>query len=152
MHITTTITEHPFWKSYALLVARVLMGGVFLWAAYTKFADLGATAGYIASAGIPFGLAFAWIAAFFEAALGLAIITGVFFREASILLGAYVLFLTFAFHGPSSWASNAYEFGLFVNHFTMIAGLLFMTAHGPGDTWTLKMSGEEIRRLIPHRA
>jgi uncharacterized membrane protein YphA (DoxX/SURF4 family) len=43
-----------------------------------------------------------------------------------------VLFLGFAFHGPSHWTGNQTEFGFFVDHFTFMAGLLFAAAHGPG--------------------
>ena len=134
----TKIAHHPFWKSHALLIARVIMGGLFLMAAYMKFSGIHMTEGYIASIGFPYPLAFAWIAAIFEAVLGIAIVIGVYFSEAALLLGAYVIFLTFAFHGPSHWASSPYEFGSFVDHFTMLAGLLYMAAHGPGNTWRYK--------------
>ncbi len=135
----TNITQHPFWRSHALLIARIVMGGVFLMAAYFKFKGMEGTAMYIASVGFPFPLALAWIAAIFETVLGLAIITGVCFSEAALLLGVYAIFLGYTFHGPAKWA-NPDEFGFFVDHFTMLAGLLFMAAHGPGNTWTLKKS------------
>ena len=54
----------------------------------------------------------------------------------------YVLFLGFAFHGPSHWQANQAEFGFFIDHFTFIAGLLFAAVNGPGRIlalpWTLK--------------
>jgi putative oxidoreductase len=49
-----------------------------------------------------------------------------------------VLFLAFAFHGPSHWAGNQAEFGFFVDHFTFLAGLLFAAVHGPGRVLTWK--------------
>jgi uncharacterized membrane protein YphA (DoxX/SURF4 family) len=51
----------------------------------------------------------------------------------SYLAAAYVLFLGFAFHGPSHWAGNQTEFGFFVDHFTFFAGLLYAAAFGPGE-------------------
>ena len=51
-----------------------------------------------------------------------------------------VLFLGFAFHGPSAWQGNPMEFGFFVDHFVFIAGLLYAAVHGPGWPalgWTL---------------
>jgi putative oxidoreductase len=54
------------------------------------------------------------------------------------LAAAYVLFLAFAFHGPSRWAENQDEFGFFVDHFSFFAGLLFAAAHGPGRVLALK--------------
>ena len=55
------------------------------------------------------------------------------------LAAAYVLFLGFAFHGPSRWAGSQAEFGFFVDHFTFIAGLLFAAVHGPGETLAVKI-------------
>jgi uncharacterized membrane protein YphA (DoxX/SURF4 family) len=103
-----------------------------------KFVDMNATAGYIASIGFPLPLLFAWLAAFFECALAVAFFTGIFFSEASILAAFYVLFLAFAFHGPSHWGASQAEFGFFVDHFTFIAGLLFAAVHGPGDKFSIR--------------
>jgi len=105
-----------------------------------KFAGMESTAAYIASAGFPFPLFLAWIAAFFELALALCFLTGAFFTEASFLAAAYVIFLGFAFHGPSRWTGNQAEFGFFVDHFTFCAGLLFAAVHGPGRRWAMPLT------------
>jgi putative oxidoreductase len=128
----------PLWETIAVLVGRLIFAGVFVMAATFKFLDMGATAGYIASAGFPFPLLLAWLAAIFETVLVICFVTGAFFTEAALLAAAYVLFLAFAFHGPSHWAGNQAEFGFFVDHFTFIAGLLFAAVHGPGRTWALR--------------
>ena len=120
-------------RTLAILVARLIFAGVFAMAAYFKFAGMADTAGYIASAGFPFPRVLAWLAAIFETGLVLAFLTGVFFSEAALLAGAYVIFLAFAFHGPSHWEGNQVEFGFFVDHFTFLAGLLFAAVHGPGE-------------------
>jgi putative oxidoreductase len=91
-----------------------------------------ATAGSIATAGFPFPLLLAWVAAIFETVLVICFLTGAFFSEAALLAAAYVLFLAFAFHGPSHWEGNQAEFGSFINHFTFLAGLLFAAVNGPG--------------------
>jgi uncharacterized membrane protein YphA (DoxX/SURF4 family) len=125
-------------KTVAVLVARLIFGGVFAMAASFKFVGIGTTAGYIAAAGFPLALALAWIAAFFESVLAIALWTGAFFSEAALLAAAYVLFLAFSFHGPSHWSGNQTEFGFFIDHFTFIAGLLFAAVHGPGDTLAVR--------------
>jgi len=127
-------------RTAAILVARLIFGGVFVMAAAFKFAGMDSTAGYIASAGFPFPLFLAWIAAFFEVGLAVALLTGAFFSEAALLAAAYVLFLALAFHGPSRWEGNQAEFGFFIDHFTFIAGLLFAAVHGPGDTLAIRKS------------
>jgi uncharacterized membrane protein YphA (DoxX/SURF4 family) len=120
-------------RTVAILVARLIFAGLFAMAAAFKFAGMSDTANYIASAGFPFPLLLAWLAAFFEVALVLAFLTGVFFSEAALLAGVYVIFLGFAFHGPDRWAGNEAEFGFFVDHFTFLAGLLYAAVHGPGE-------------------
>jgi uncharacterized membrane protein YphA (DoxX/SURF4 family) len=127
-------------KTAAILVARLIFAFVFAMGASFKFVFMGmdATAAEIAKAGFPFPLLLAWVAAFFEAGLALAFLTGLFFSEAAVVAAAYVLFLAFSFHGPEKFASNPMEFGFFVDHFTFIAGLLFAAVHGPGRTLVLR--------------
>src|SRR5918994_4728175 len=91
----------PMSKTVAILIARLIFAGIFAMAASFKFAGMSDTAGYIAAAGFPFPLLLAWLAAIFETALVLAFLTGAFFSEAALLAGIYVIFLAFAFHGPS---------------------------------------------------
>ena len=126
-------------KTIAILVARLIFAGVFLMAATFKFFDMEATAGYIASVGFPLPLLLAWLAAFFEVGLVIAFLSGIFFSEAALLAGAYVIFLAFAFHGPSRWEGNQAEFGFFVDHFSFLAGLLYAAVHGPGETFATRV-------------
>ena len=120
-------------RTAAILLARLIFAAIFAMAAFFKFAGMGQTAGYIAAAGFPVPLLLAWLAAIFETLLVLAFLTGIFFEQAAGLAGIYVIFLAFAFHGPSHWAGNQAEFGFFVDHFTFLAGLLFAAVHGPGE-------------------
>jgi uncharacterized membrane protein YphA (DoxX/SURF4 family) len=122
------IAYHRFWQSWGLLIARIVIAGVFAMATFFKFTDMGGTAGYIAAAGLPLSLPLAWIAAIFEVLLALAFLSGFFMRHAALLATIYVLFLAFMFH----WPSSQMEFGFFVDHFVFAAGLLYMVAFGPG--------------------
>ncbi|OYX44516.1 MAG: hypothetical protein B7Z02_05300 [Rhodobacterales bacterium 32-67-9] len=134
-------------KTIALMTARLIFGGVFLMAAGFKFADISATGAYISSAGFPYPLVLAWLAAAFEIGLAAALLTGAFFAEAALAAAAYVLFLALAFHGPARWVSNQAEFGFFIDHFTFIAGLLFAAVHGPGERAALhwRLIGQRSR-------
>ncbi|KQZ14923.1 hypothetical protein ASD44_13280 [Mesorhizobium sp. Root554] len=124
-------------KTIAILAARLIFAAAFAMAAAFKFAGMQMTADFIAAAGFPIPLVLAWLAAFFEVALVLGFLTGAFFTETALLAAVYVIFLAFAFHGPSRWAGNQMEFGFFVDHFTFLAGLLFAAVHGPGDRLAL---------------
>src|SRR5690606_27741937 len=125
-------------KHSAILVARLIFAAIFLMAAGFKFAGMQRTADYIAAAGFPFPLFLAWLAAIFEAFLARAVLIVSFFSESALLAGAYVIFLAFAFHGPSHWAGNEAEFGFFVDHFTFLAGLLYAAVNGPGERLAMR--------------
>jgi putative oxidoreductase len=130
--------ENATWKTAALLLARLVMAAMFAMAMTFKFLSIGDTANYIAAAGFPFATLLAWLAAFFELALVLCFLSGAWFREAALLAAAYVVFLGFAFHGPSHWTDpQMLEFGAFVSHFPFAAGLLFAAVNGPGRILTL---------------
>ena len=120
------------WRTIAILIGRLIFAAVFSMALAFKLTDINATASFIAAAGMPVPIVLAWIAAIFEAGLIICFLTGAFFSEAALLAAAYVLFLGFAFHGPSHWSANQDEFGFFVDHFTFLAGLMFAAVHGPG--------------------
>jgi uncharacterized membrane protein YphA (DoxX/SURF4 family) len=120
------------WRAAAALLARLIFVGAFALGLWFKLTGMGATAGYIASAGFPAPMLLAWLAAIFETLLVLAFLTGAWFTEACLLAGVYVIFLAFSFHGPAHWEGNQMEFGFFVDHFTFLAGLLFAACYGPG--------------------
>ena len=129
--------EIAAWKAAAILVARLIFAAVFIMAVTFKLIGMDGTASYIAAAGFPVPLFLAWLAALFELAIIVCLLTGAYFSEAALLAAAYVLFLGFAFHGPSHWAANQDEFGFFIDHFTFLAGLLFAAVHGPGNKLAL---------------
>jgi uncharacterized membrane protein YphA (DoxX/SURF4 family) len=110
-----THSNAPAWTTIAILVGRLIFAALFIMAASFKFMDIGGTTGYIASAGFPMSQLLAWLAAFFETALAIGLLTGAYFTEAALLAAVYVIFLAFAFHGPSHWEGNQAEFG-FIDH------------------------------------
>lgn len=128
----TRASDKSGWTTAAILAGRLIFALVFIMAVSFKLIDIGATADYIAAAGFPLPKLLAWLAALLELALVACFLTGAYFSEAALLAAAYVLFLAFAFHGPSHWEANQSEFGFFVDHFTFTAGLLFAAVHGPG--------------------
>jgi uncharacterized membrane protein YphA (DoxX/SURF4 family) len=134
----TTEPNRAGWATAAVLIGRLIFALVFIMAVSFKFMDINGTAGYIAAAGFPLSKLLAWLAALFELALIASFLTGAYFSEAALLAAAYVLFLGFAFHGPTHWAGNQAEFGFFVDHFTFLAGLLFAAAHGPGHVLAMQ--------------
>jgi len=135
--MSSSATE-PAWQSLAILIARLIFAAVFLMAAVFKFLGMADTATYIAAAGFPFPIVLAWLAAILEILLVICFLSGAFFSEAALIAAVYVVFLGFAFHGPSHWEGNQAEFGFFIDHFTFLAGLLFAAVTGPGRLLALR--------------
>lgn len=129
--------SRPGWTTAVVLIGRLIFAALFVMAVSFKLIDIDATAGQIAAAGFPLSKVLAWLAVVFELALIAGFVTGAYFREAALLAAVYVVFLGFAFHGPSHWAANQDELGFFIDHFTFCAGLLFAAAHGPGRVLAL---------------
>ena len=129
----TSSRSEPGW-AIAILVGRLIFLVFFAMAFSLKVMDISGTAGYIASAGFPSPTLLAWLAVIFEVLLVLGFLTGAYFAEACVLAALYVTFLGLAFHGPSYWAGELgrHEFRAFLLHVTLVAGLLFAAAHGPG--------------------
>lgn len=136
--MTIDVNRAAGWAMAAVLVGRLIFVAVFCMAVAFKLVDIDGTAGYIAAAGFPWSGVLVWAAVAFELTLIAGLATGAFFSEAALLATAYVLFLGFAFHGPSHWEGNQAEFGFFVDHFTFAAGLLFAAAHGPGRVFAMR--------------
>jgi uncharacterized membrane protein YphA (DoxX/SURF4 family) len=141
----TAESNQAGWRTAAILAGRLIFAAVFIMAVSFKLMNISATAGFIAAAGFPLSTLLAWLAALLELVLIVCLLTGAYFSEAALLAAAYVLFLAFAFHGPSHWKGNQNEFGFFVDHFTFIAGLLFAAAHGPGRVLAMKRGWIERR-------
>jgi uncharacterized membrane protein YphA (DoxX/SURF4 family) len=134
----TTESIRTGWTTVAVLAGRLIFASVFIMAVSFKLTNISGTAGFIAAAGFPLPILLAWLAALLELAIIACLLSGAYFSEAALVAAAYVLFLAFAFHGPSHWAGNQAEFGFFVDHFTFIAGLLFAAVHGPGRVLAMK--------------
>ena len=127
-------------KTITVIVARLIFAFAFAQAAAFKFVLVGidATAAQIAAKGFPFPLLLAWIAAFFEVALAIAFLPGLFFGGAPIAAAAYVLFLGLVFYGPGQWSGDLMAYGMFINHLVFVAGLFFASVHGPGEAMVLR--------------
>jgi putative oxidoreductase len=123
----------PNLQDFAVILARLILALVFLMAFVFKVIGFGMIAEAIRMAGFPFPMVLAVLAALFELALVVSLLTGVYFSELMLAGFVYVVFLAFAFHGPSHWTdAKGLEFGAFVSHFPFAAAMLFAVGHGPG--------------------
>ena len=117
------------------LLARILIGALFVTAGVRKAMAIAATAGYFAKLGFPAAEAMAWIAVVIEIGGGLALIIGWQTRLVSWLLAAFVVVATGMAH--RFWEFDATQYNAQLNHFlknsAIIGGLLMFATFGPGS-------------------
>jgi putative oxidoreductase len=117
-----------------VLIARILLGVMFVIAGFGKFADLGGTGGYIASKGLPLSSLLAPATAVLELAAGLALIVGYKARWAALALAAFTLLASLLFH--NFWAMPAEQQMIqrlmFLKNLAVVGGLLMVFSYGAG--------------------
>ncbi len=121
-------------KTPVLVIARVLLALMFVLAGASKFGDLGGTAGYIASQGLPFPMLLAFGTAALELIGGLAIMLGLQARIAALALAVFTLLASVLFH--NFWALPAdqqmMQQLMFMKNLSVAGGLLLLFSFGAG--------------------
>lgn len=121
-------------NSKTVVIARVLLALMFVIAGASKFADLGGTAGYIASKGLPLPMLLAFGTAALELVGGLAIMFGLQARIAALALAVFTLLASVLFH--NFWALPADQQMLqqlmFMKNLSVVGGLLLLFSFGAG--------------------
>jgi putative oxidoreductase len=118
------------------LLARILIGALFLTAGIRKAMTIAATAGYFAKLGFPGGEAVAWLAVIIEVGGGLLLIIGWQTRWVAWLLVLFTVIATgmahrfWEFSDPGQYAG---QMNNFLKNVAIIGGLLMFITHGPGS-------------------
>ena len=122
-------------QGFPVLVARVLLALMFLFAGIEKFTGLDGTAGYIASAGLPMPKLLALGAGVVEVLGSLLLIVGWQARWAALALAGFTLLASFFFH--NFWAlpqdQQMTQMLFFFKNIAAIGGLLMVYAFGAGS-------------------
>lgn len=128
---TATIAYNPMLP----LVARILMGALFVVAGARSFMFFAGSAGYFARLGFPAPEAMTWLAIVVEVFGGLLLIIGWRTRLMAWLLAVFVVVATVMAH--RFWEFPEAQFSNQLNHFlknlAIIGGLLMVAAFGPGS-------------------
>ena len=125
-------------KTYApvVVLARLLLALMFVMAGFSKFGDLGGTAGYIASKGLPLSQVLAFMTAALELIGGIALVIGFQARWAALTLALalFTLLVTVLFH--NFWAMPAdqqfVQQLMFMKNLSIVGGLLMVFSLGAG--------------------
>lgn len=129
-------SQRKMLESHGLLVARSLLGLLFLFTGYGMFtAGPEAIGGYFASAGVPFGALMYWPVVILKIVAGVALILGYRVGAAALALVLFTLGATYFGHRDTSDINNVTQ--IFKN-LAIVGGLLYVAAHGAGSGWKLK--------------
>lgn len=121
-------------RDWAALAGRVLLALIFVQAGWGKLMDLGGTAGYIASAGLPMPTAAAYAGMAIELLGGILLIVGYQARLAGLVLAVFTLVATFGFHRYWSVPADQQmmQYLNFWKNIAIAGGMLMVFALGPG--------------------
>jgi putative oxidoreductase len=113
--------------AYAPLIARILIGVLFVVAGVGKLGDVAGFTGYLTSGGLPAFLAWPTIA--LEVLGGLALILGYQTRIVALLLAGFTLLAALLYHFQPA---DQMQMAMFLKNLAITGGLLMLYAHGAG--------------------
>jgi putative oxidoreductase len=113
--------------TYVPLVARILIGLLFIVAGVGKLGDVGAFTGYLTSGGLPAALA--WPTILLEVLGGVALVIGFQTRVLAVLLAGFTLLAGMLYHFQPA---DQMQMTMFLKNLAIAGGLLMLFAHGAG--------------------
>ena len=121
-------------QSTTVLVGRILLGLIFVLSGFAKISGFDGTAGYIASKGLPLPQLLAALTIVVELGGGLALMAGLYTRQAVVALAVFSLLTAVVFH--NFWAAPQGEQMMqqinFMKNLAIAGGMLVLAAFGPG--------------------
>ena len=121
-------------QSTTVLVGRILLGLLFVLSGFAKISGFDGTAGYIASKGLPLPQLVAALTIVVELGGGLALMAGLYTRQAVVALAGFTLLAGVIFH--NFWAVPQAEQMAqqinFMKNLAIAGGMLVVAAFGPG--------------------
>lgn len=115
--------------SVFILLGRILLSIIFLFAAYGKLSDPAGTAGYLGSLGFPAPLPMAYVVGIFELLGGLAILVGFQTRIAAILLALFCVASALIAHADFA---DQNQLSHFLKNLGLAGGFLVLAGSGAG--------------------
>lgn len=121
-------------SKWDLLLARVLVGGMFVFAGLGKFMGVDMMVGYMLSVApwVPMPTAIMYLVAALEVIGGLALISGFYFRYGALALACFTVVVTALFHTDWSGDMGQMQMTLAMKNGAILGALLYMKIHGPG--------------------
>jgi len=117
------------YNDIALLICRILIGLLFVMAAYGKFKGLAGTTGYMTKLGVPAPSVMAPIVAAFELLVGVLVIVGFKTRLAALAIAIFVVLAALLAH--TNFADQN-QLNHFLKNFAIAGGCLALFVSGAG--------------------
>ena len=119
-------------QNITVLAGRILLGLLFLVSGFGKIAGFDGTVGYITAAHLPLPALVAVLTIVVEVGGGLALVTGLWTRQAALILAGFTLLTAFVFHAfwSAPDAAKAMQQIQFLKNLAMLGGLLLVIEHG----------------------
>ncbi len=117
-------------SDFIVLVGRILLGVLFLWAGWVKFGNIAGTVAYFTNLKMPAPEFWAWISAFSEVILGIAT------RYAALVIFIYVIIATAIAHRYWEYPAGPVQIGQFNNflkNLAIMGGSLVLFVTGAGS-------------------
>lgn len=128
--------ESEGYKNFALVLARVIIGVVFIMAGWGKFQNVEMVSGMFEGWGFPAPTFFVWVTALVEFVGGIGLVLGVFTKLWSLLLAVTMLVALLAVHVPQGHDfKEAMQLPL-----VLLAANMVLSSVGGGDwkAWSKK--------------
>ncbi|WP_034995599.1 DoxX family protein [Beijerinckia mobilis] len=140
--------QSPLVNNLLLLVARILLSGLFLLSGLGKITNFAGAVTYMTETGAPLPQIAAAIALVVETGIGLAVLFGILTRPLAILLALYTLVT--AMIGHHFWTmEGALRYGNmlhFYKNMGIAGGLLCLAVAGPGVVSIDRLIGLEPQK------
>ena len=117
---------------FAILVARVLIGGFFALSGFNNLLDLGGAIDTANEAGLPAAGLLVFLGAFVKCVIGILIIIDLQTKIAASLLIIYLILVSLFFYGPGKWDEFPLSEALFLRNLAMLGGVLYLYAYSRG--------------------
>jgi len=126
------------------VVTRVLVAALFIYAGYGKLTGIEGTAGYIASAGLPYPVFLAWAVGLLEVIAGVLIVAGSWGkRYAAWALVLFTIVVTYIFHVKGWLAGDMTQSVATLKNLAIVGGLLALTGCPRCDSSDCEKCGVE---------
>lgn len=127
----TNVLHAECWMNFTLLLMRLCIGGIFLYAGWMKLNDMETVVGMFAQMGYVMPAFWAYLVAIVEAVGGGLMILGICTRISAILLAAIMVVALVTVHIPGGKFDAGTQLVV-----TLLAGNLLLSATG-GGMWRI---------------